>query len=170
MIVHLPLASLLNLKKVLVIGGVVREVLKHNTAAFQVSKTYLPCMLSFLSSPRVIVFIGDGFKFLVDNESTYDVVIIDSFNPVGPIECLFEKPSKSYTMLSLQEDTSLPKMTAAIFPIAEYAYTTTPMYPSSQNSFMVCLQDAKKNLRMPDENVHNAAFILPEFGWTMVED
>ncbi|KIM86844.1 hypothetical protein PILCRDRAFT_773443 [Piloderma croceum F 1598] len=152
MIAHLPLASLPNPKKVLVIGGVVHEVLKHDTAAIQVSKTYLPYMSSLLSSPRVTVFIA--FQLLHD-----------ALAPGGHIstkgECL-------WIHLPLIRD--LKKMTAAIFPIAEYAYTTTPMYPSGQNSFMVCSQDAKRNLRTPDENVHNAIFILPEFGRTMVED
>ncbi|CAL1703047.1 unnamed protein product [Somion occarium] len=90
MIAHLPLASHPNPKKVLVIGGgdggVVREVLKHETveqvvlcdideAVVRVSKQYLPHMSSLLNDPRVTVFIGDGFKFLAENTATYDVII-----------------------------------------------------------------------------------------------
>ncbi|RDB18793.1 Saccharopine dehydrogenase [NADP(+), L-glutamate-forming] [Hypsizygus marmoreus] len=107
MIAHLPLASHPNPKKVLVIGGgdggVVREVLKHDTveqvvlcdideAVPRVSKQYLPHMSGLLADPRVTVFIGDGFKFLADNEATYDVIITDSSDPVGPAESLFQKP------------------------------------------------------------------------------
>ncbi|KAK7682090.1 putrescine aminopropyltransferase [Cerrena zonata] len=107
MIAHLPLASHPNPKKVLVIGGgdggVVREVLKHDTveqvvlcdideAVVRVSKQFLPHMSSLLNDPRVTVFIGDGFKFLADNTSTYDVIITDSSDPVGPAESLFQKP------------------------------------------------------------------------------
>ena len=33
-------------------------------------------MSSLLNDPRVTVFVGDGFKFLADNENTYDVIVI----------------------------------------------------------------------------------------------
>ncbi|KAI0350788.1 hypothetical protein OH77DRAFT_1439643 [Trametes cingulata] len=107
MIAHLPLASHPNPKKVLVIGGgdggVVREVLKHDTieqvvlcdideAVIRVSKQFLPHMSSLLNDPRVTVYVGDGFKFLADNTSTYDVIITDSSDPVGPAASLFQKP------------------------------------------------------------------------------
>lgn len=49
-------------------------------------------MSSLLDSPRVRVFIGDGFKFLAENTSTYDVIITDSSDPVGPAASLFQKP------------------------------------------------------------------------------
>ncbi|KAI0323814.1 glyceraldehyde-3-phosphate dehydrogenase-like protein [Cubamyces sp. BRFM 1775] len=74
MIAHLPLASHPNPKKVLVIGGgdsgIVREVLKHDT----VEQHFLPHMSFLLNDPCVTVFVGDGFKFLADNTSTYDVL------------------------------------------------------------------------------------------------
>lgn len=41
------------------------------------------------------VRIGDGFRFLLENKSTYDVIITDS---VGPAVSLFEKPS-SFSMM-----------------------------------------------------------------------
>ena len=128
MIAHLPLTSHPNPKKVLVIGGgdggVVREVLKHESveevvlcdidevsrsyfihyimlifihisrsqAVIRVSKQFLPHMSSLLKSPKVTVHIGDGFKFLAANTSTYDDIITDSSDPVGPAAPLFKKP------------------------------------------------------------------------------
>lgn len=107
MIAHLPLASHPNPQKVLVIGGgdggVVREVLKHqgvknvvlcdiDEAVVRVSRQFLPHMSALLDDPRVTVFIGDGFKFLADNTSTYDVIVTDSSDPVGPAQSLFQKP------------------------------------------------------------------------------
>ena len=58
----------------------------------RVSKQFLPHMSSLLADPRVTVFIGDGFKFLADSTSTYDVIITDSSDPVGPAASLFQKP------------------------------------------------------------------------------
>ena len=66
-----------------------------------------------------------------------------------------------------------------IFPVAEYAFTTIPTYPSGQIGFMVCCKDAKINVKKPvrtvdkeeedrlfkyySKEVHEAAFKLPKF-------
>ncbi|KAI1790430.1 spermidine synthase [Ganoderma leucocontextum] len=113
MISHLPLASHPDPKRVLVVGGgdggVVREVLKHESvvsvvlcdideAVIRVSKQYLPHMSSLLSDRRVTVHIGDGLHFLSSGlssstpGSTYDVIITDCSDPNGPAAALFERP------------------------------------------------------------------------------
>ncbi|TFY61395.1 hypothetical protein EVJ58_g4530, partial [Rhodofomes roseus] len=212
MIAHLPLASHPNPKKVLVIGGgdggVVREVLKHDTvenvvlcdideAVIRVSKKYLPHMSSLLSDPRVTVFVGDGFKFLEENTSTYDVIVTDSSDPVGPAEALFQKPyfqllynaltpgghistQAECLWLHLPLINDLRKTTRELFPVAEYAFTTIPTYPSGQIGFVICSKEASHNVRVPlrkvtptryyNAEVHKAAFVLPEFGRSLVED
>ncbi|ETW83549.1 hypothetical protein HETIRDRAFT_471805 [Heterobasidion irregulare TC 32-1] len=212
MIAHLPLASHPNPKKVLVIGGgdggVVREVLKHDTveevvlcdideAVVRVSKQFLPHMSSLLASPKVTVFIGDGFKFLADNASTYDVIITDSSDPVGPAASLFEKPyfqllhdaltpgghistQAECLWLHLPLIQELRKTTREIFPTAEYAYTTIPTYPSGQIGFVVCSKEKGRDLKAPvrqvpntryyNSAVHMAAFTLPEFGRALIEE
>jgi spermidine synthase len=212
MIAHLPLASHPNPKKVLVIGGgdggVVREVLKHDTveevvlvdideAVVRVSKKYLPHMSSNLESPRVKVIIGDGFKYLAENKAKYDVIITDSSDPDGPAEALFEKPyfqllNEALTPgghISTQAESQwlflpfiseLRKSMREIFPVAEYAFTTIPTYPSGQIGFMVCSKAEGrsvaepvrkvKNTRYYNEHVHRAAFVLPEFARAFVEE
>ncbi|KAF9244500.1 hypothetical protein BU15DRAFT_85883 [Melanogaster broomeanus] len=204
MIAHLPLASHPNPKKVLVIGGgdggVVREVLKHDTVEevvlCDIDETYLPHMSSLLESPRVKVFIGDGFKFLAENESTYDVIITDSSDPVGPAESLFQKPyfqllhdaltpggqistQGECLWLHLPLISQLRDMTREIFPVSQYAFTTIPTYPSGQIGFMVCSKEAGRDLSQPvrtvrdtryyNENIHHAAFVLPEFARVVLE-
>jgi spermidine synthase / saccharopine dehydrogenase (NADP+, L-glutamate-forming) len=212
MIAHLPLASHPNPKRVLVIGGgdggVVREVLKHDTveevvlcdideAVVRVSKQYLPHMSSLLSSPKVMVYIGDGFKFLADNQSTYDVIITDSSDPVGPAESLFQKPyfqllhdaltpgghistQGECLWLHLPLISELRNTTKSLFPVAEYAFTTIPTYPSGQIGFAICSKEPGRNMREPlrkvtgtryyNEEVHRAAFVLPEFGRAQLEE
>ncbi|KAM5545793.1 hypothetical protein V8D89_000831 [Ganoderma adspersum] len=212
MIAHIPLASHPNPKKVLVIGGgdggVVREVLKHQSveevvlcdideAVIRVSKQYLPHMSSLLNDPRVTIFVGDGFKFLADNTSTYDVIITDSSDPVGPAASLFQKPYFEllrdaltpgghistqgeclWIHLSLIQD--LLATTRSLFAVAEYAYTTIPTYPSGQIGFMVASKEAGRDLSTPlrevpgtryyNSEVHKAAFVLPEFGRSLLRD
>ncbi|KLO05456.1 spermidine synthase [Schizopora paradoxa] len=205
MIAHLPLASHPNPKKVLVIGGgdggVVREVLKHSSvesvvlcdideAVIRVSKTYLPHMSSLLSTDRVTVHIGDGFKFLAENTSSFDVIITDSSDPVGPAASLFQKPYFQLIHDALNEGghmsaqgecmwLHLPLLgelratTKSIFKTVEYAFTTIPTYPSGQIGFTMAAKGSGIDLKTPrrqvpncryyNESVHRAAFVLPEF-------
>ncbi|KAF9787757.1 saccharopine dehydrogenase [Thelephora terrestris] len=212
MIAHIPLSSHPNPQKVLVIGGgdggVIREVLKHDTveevvlcdideAVVRVSKQYLPHMSRTLSDPKVTVHIGDGFKFLQENTSTYDVIITDSSDPVGPAASLFEKPyfqllhdaltpgghistQAECLWLHTQFIKELRQSTSGIFAVSEYAFTTIPTYPSGQIGFMVCAKGEKRDLTTPvrkvpntiyyNESVHKAAFVLPEFARSLFED
>lgn len=212
MITHLPMASHPNPKRVLVIGGgdggVVREVLKHESvehvtlcdideAVVRVSKQYLPHMSSILTDPKVTVFIGDGFKFLPEHKNEYDVIITDSSDPVGPAASLFEAPYFTLLKEALKEGGNmstqgeclwlhlplikeLRETTKTLFPVAEYAFTTIPTYPSGQIGFVCCSRDASRSVSTPlrpvpnckyyNNDVHRAAFVLPEFGRSMVQD
>lgn len=75
-------------------GGVAREVAKHPSVesitqveideeVMQVSKQHLPFMGCGLTSPRLQVHVGDGFKFMADHQKEFDVIITDSSDPVG---------------------------------------------------------------------------------------
>src|SRR5260370_26303388 len=107
----------------------------------RVSKQFLPHMSALLDSPRVKVFIGDGFKFLADNTSSYDVIITDSSDPVGPAASLFEKPyfqllhdaltpggnistqaERLWLHLSLIEE--LRRTTLYVLQTSDYSFTT----------------------------------------------
>ena len=142
------------------------------------------------------VFVGDGFKFLSDNKATYDVIITDSSNPVGPAEALFQKPyfqllydalatgghistQAECLWLHLPLISQLRNSAREIFPVVEYAYTTIPTYPSGQIGFLVASKDATRNLKEPfrklqgtvyyNEDIHRSAFVLPEFAQTMLD-
>ncbi|KAG6398800.1 hypothetical protein SASPL_140270 [Salvia splendens] len=101
MITHLPLCSIPNPKKVLVIGGgdagVLREVSRHSSVEkidiCEVSKKFFPSVAIGFDDPRVTLHIGDGVAFLkAAPEGTYNAVIVDSSDPIGPAQELFEKP------------------------------------------------------------------------------
>ncbi|KAG1326645.1 spermidine synthase 1 [Cocos nucifera] len=113
MITHLPLCSIPNPKNVLVIGGgdggVLREVSRYSFVeqidiceidkmVVDVSKQYFPHLAVGFEDPRVNLHIGDddqhtGVAFLKGvAEGTYDAVIVDSSDPIGPAQELFEKP------------------------------------------------------------------------------
>ncbi|ORY62851.1 Saccharopine dehydrogenase-domain-containing protein [Leucosporidium creatinivorum] len=188
-------------------GGVLREVLKHpsvksavlcdiDEAVPRVSKQFLPHMAAGFDDPRVTVHIGDGFKFLDDKKAEFDVIITDSSDPVGPANSLFEKPYFQLLKESLKPGGSistqgeciwlhlplindLMTMTRGLFPVAEFAYTSIPTYPSGTIGFVVCTLDENRDLRTPlrdvknvrywNKQVHKQAFTLPTFAQKVVD-
>ena len=189
-------------------GGVIREVLKHSSvervtlcdideAVVRVSKLYLPHMAHVYSDPRVTVFIGDGFKFLPEHENEYDVIITDSSDPVGPAAALFEAPYFTLLRNALKEGGNmstqgeciwlhlplireLRETTKRLFPVADYAFTTIPTYPSGQIGFVICSKEAGRSMSTPlrevpdckyyNNKVHSASFVLPEFARAMLDE
>lgn len=57
----------------------------------EVSKKYLPDMAVGFSDPRVQLHIMDGNEFMKMNQNEFDVIIVDSSDPVGPASVLFER-------------------------------------------------------------------------------
>ncbi|MEJ1991753.1 MAG: polyamine aminopropyltransferase [Maritimibacter sp.] len=105
MMSHVPILAHGAAKRVLIIGGgdggMAREVLKHNSVehvtmveidagVVTFSQTYLP-MLSqgAFDDPRLELVIADGAEFIRETEGGYDVIIVDSTDPIGPGEVLF---------------------------------------------------------------------------------
>lgn len=104
MISHVPLYVHPEPKNVLVIGGgdggTVREVLKHPSVetvtmveidglVVEASKKYIPQTSSELTDPRVTLHIADGVEFMKKSTETYDVILVDSSEPIGPATPLF---------------------------------------------------------------------------------
>ncbi|XP_077216767.1 spermidine synthase 1 [Tasmannia lanceolata] len=172
MIAHLPLCSIPNPKKVLVIGGgdggVLREVSRHSSVehidiceidgmVVDVSKQFFPDLAIGYEDPRVSLHVGDGVAFLkAVPEGTYDAIIVDSSDPIGPAQELFEKPffesvakalrpggvvctqaESIWLHMHIIED--IVSVCRQIFKGAvDYAWTTVPTYPSGVIGFMLC--------------------------------
>ena len=106
MIAHVPLFVHPAPRKVLVIGGgdggSAREILKHENVkevvmveidemVVDASKKFLPEVSFALDDPRLNILIEDGVKFAEKTKEKFDVVIVDSTDPVGPATSLFGK-------------------------------------------------------------------------------
>lgn len=105
MMVHVPVLAHGNVKKVLIVGGgdggILRETLKHagithitmveiDKAVVEMSKQYLPSISNgAFDDPRLHLIIDDGMKYVRETKETYDVIITDSTDPIGPAEVLF---------------------------------------------------------------------------------
>jgi hypothetical protein len=58
----------------------------------EVSRRFFPQMAAGFEDARVQLHICDGIRYVQEAaEATYDAIIVDSSDPVGPAEVLFEK-------------------------------------------------------------------------------
>ncbi|UTW62572.1 polyamine aminopropyltransferase [bacterium SCSIO 12741] len=105
MIAHPAMLCHAGVKNVLVIGGgdggTVREVLRYSDVeqvtmveidanVVEASKEHLPNIAASFDDPRLNLIIGDGIEFLNQAEdATYDLILVDGSDPVGPAEGLF---------------------------------------------------------------------------------
>ena len=106
MITHLPLFAHANPTSVLIVGGgdggVLREVVRHagvrrivmceiDRAVIEVSQKFFPeTMATAFGDARLELVHDDAAEFVKRHRAAFDVVIVDSSDPVGPAESLFE--------------------------------------------------------------------------------
>lgn len=104
MLAHVVLHAHVNPKTVLIIGGgdggTLREVLKHKLVekvqlveidreVIEVSKRFFPELTIGFADKRAELIEMDGVSYIKQTKCKYDVVIVDSTDPVGPAEGLF---------------------------------------------------------------------------------
>lgn len=109
MMSHIPMFTHPIPKRVLIIGGgdggTAREVLRHPSVEFcqmveidsmvvEASKMHLPfTAVGMEENPRFDLKIEDGVKFVrdcvINNEEKFDVILVDSTDPIGPAQPLF---------------------------------------------------------------------------------
>lgn len=120
MMAHLALFSHPDPKKVVVIGGgdcgTLREVLRHDSVekAWQVeidervtrlSEEYFPELCESNADSRAELLFQDGIKWIAEaKDESVDVIIVDSTDPIGPAEGLFNEAffKQCYRVLSKQ--------------------------------------------------------------------
>ena len=105
MLAHVPILAHGAARRVLIIGGgdggLLEEVLKHpgveqvtmveiDPEVIELSRKYLPsiCGQAF-DDPRTDLVIGDGVELVSRGEPRFDVIAVDSTDPIGPGEVLF---------------------------------------------------------------------------------
>lgn len=206
MISHIPLFTHANPKKALVIGGgdggAIREILKHPSIekavlveidgrVVEVCKEHLPEISCALSDPRVEVRIEDGIKYVHEHKNEFDVITVDSTDPVGPAVGLFAIDFYKAIFESLKEDGIFVAQTespffhkelikkvfgdvSSLFPITRLYTCAIPTYPSGFWSFTMGSKkyDPLKTdiSKIPDidtkyycPEIHQGAFALPKF-------
>ncbi|WP_091833472.1 polyamine aminopropyltransferase [Marininema halotolerans] len=167
MLTHVGMSTHPNPKKVLVVGGgdggVIREVLKHPSVekavlceidgrVIEVSREYFPAIAGALSDERVDIQVADGIQHIEAHKGEYDVILVDSTEPVGPAVGLFQKPFYQGIYEALKPDGIMVAQTespwfnreliaqvyqdiSGIFPVARLYTASIPTYPSGLWSF-----------------------------------
>jgi len=105
MLVHVPMLTHPDPRSVLVVGGgdggVLRELLRHPTLeravqveidsdVVEVSREFFEWAKEAYEDPRVELVIGDALDYAKGKSGEFDLVIVDSTDPVGPAVGLFE--------------------------------------------------------------------------------
>ena len=107
MLSHVPILAHGAASRVLIIGGgdggMAREALKHpsiegvtmveiDPSVVALCQAHLPSISAgAFDNPRLNVVIANGAKFVEETELRWDVIIIDSTDPLGPGEVLFSE-------------------------------------------------------------------------------
>ena len=104
MLLHVPLLAHGDAKQVLIIGGgdggSLREAVKHpleravmveiDSEVIDLSKRYLPELSDgAFDNPKAEVVIADGCRYVAETTDRFDVIVVDSTDPIGPGKVLF---------------------------------------------------------------------------------
>ncbi len=164
MIVHVPMAVNPSIQNVLVIGagdgGTVRELTRYRNIksiemveidemVVRACQKYLPLTASHLTDHRVQLFFKDGINFIKNKKDAYNLIIVDSTDPIGPGEGLFTYDFYQNCFNALTKDGILinqhespyyerdakqmkraHKKIKELFPISEVYQLHIPTYPS----------------------------------------
>ena len=164
MITHVAMATNPDIKRVLVIGGgdggTVRELTRYSSIeqidmveidemVVKACQKYLPITASKLDDERVSLYFQDGLKFINGKEDVYDLILVDSTDPIGPGEGLFSEAfykdcfkalSEKGILVNQHESPYYPNYAKEmkrshnkiknIFPISKVYQFHMPTYPS----------------------------------------
>lgn len=208
MIVHVPMNAHPQPKKVLIVGGgdggTLKEVLRYSSVeevvlceidpqVINISKKYFPEFSAGFDDPRLNLVIGDAAQYIKTKKNYFDIICVDSTDPIGPGQALFTKEFYHRIAQALTSDgiavtqsesmfyspgfiASLQEQNQQLFGHVAYYYTLVPTYPSGTIGFSFCSKkynpfeqlDSKKIKQLGDLNyyseaIHRASFQLPEF-------
>jgi spermidine synthase len=204
MLVHPALACHSRPEKVAIIGGgdggALREVLKHpvkkawlveiDQEVIRACEKYFSWLDQALSDPRAELAIADGFEFIQRTTEKFEVIIVDSSDPVGPSAVLhtkdfYQKLKKvlqpdgiivaqaGSQLLHLEEQAQKARFLKKMFRFARFYFGPVPTYPVGTwcYTFLSDRVDPLKikKLRIPADlkyfnaEIHQACFAEPAF-------
>lgn len=180
-------------------GGTIREILKYpdvkeaylveiDRMVVEASKEYLPFTASSLDDTRVKIFFEDGIKFLNERKESFDLLFIDSSDPVGPAKALYSMNFYESIKKNLKDDgivvfqsespwyhldiikEQIEKL-SKLFRHVRLYLASIPTYPGGFWSFTIATSaelEGKRDyipegLRYYNKSIRDNLFWLPEF-------
>ncbi len=207
MMAHVPACTHKEPKRALVIGGgdggVAKELLRHpgiqvdmveiDEEVVKVSQEFFP-KIGDWDNPRLNLMIDDGIEYVKNvPAATYDLVLVDSTDPEGPAEGLFDRNFYAHVFKILKDDgivvaqgeswwIDMPLHKQIMGVIGEFFKIVMPyrfemyMYPGCNWNFVLgsklyhptadmILQraDLMDGLRYYNADIHKASFVLPNY-------
>ena len=207
MMAHVAICTHKEPKKVLIIGGgdggVAKEVLRHpeikvdmveiDEEVVNISKKYFPNIGDW-DNPRLNLIIGDGIEFVKEaKDKSYDIVLVDSTDPEGPAEGLFNKKFYSNVYRILKDDglvvaqgeswwidmplhKEIMKTIGSFFKIVMPYRFEMYMYPGCNWNFIMGSKfyhptadinlhraDLLEGVKYYNSDIHKASFVLPTY-------
>ncbi|MFH0821827.1 MAG: polyamine aminopropyltransferase, partial [Pseudomonadota bacterium] len=172
MLVHPAMRTLTRPKRVLIIGGgdggAVTEAVKYpgveSVTLCEIDKMVVDCCRDHfpeisrgLDDPRVKTVYDDGAAFVRNHEGYFDLIMVDSTDPVGPAQALYETDFYQAVKRGLTSEgiavfqTESPLFMPAVFAEAEAKlksvfggpavrpyFAVIPCYPGGLWSFTMC--------------------------------
>ena len=206
MLAHLPLFVHQNPKRVLIIGWwdwwVLREVIRHDVVedivlceidqwVIDASKKFFPNISTWFNNEKAQIIVWDWSEYINNNPEKFDVVIVDSSDPIWPANTLFTEKFYSsvkdrlniwgvvavqWESLFLHRDLALnlKKVMGGLFNFTDYSQVHVPTYPWGNIGLLICSdvsdvktpsreipQNISDSLKYYSPDVHKASFVLP---------
>ncbi len=206
LITHVPMCVHESPKRVLIVGGgdggCVREALRHETLetvvqceiderVTRVCQEHIPAVAGQLEDPRVELIFEDAVAYIERHPASFDVVVVDSTEPIGPAQALFGQPFLESVKASLRPGGVIAAQAESpfyapdvlrdffacmrrVFPDVAAYHGTVPTYPGGLWTFALASDgrrpehldltraDAVGNKQV-DGAAARAAFHLPPF-------
>lgn len=203
MLVHPAMLTHSDPRKILIIGGgdggALIQTLRYPIAKVRMveidadviaaAKKYFPWLRPCLEDKRAEIVIADGRTFLEDSQDKYDVIFIDSSEPVGPSVTLHERKffeivkdkltlsGIACAQMGAPFFQTQPLMQAKsdlkdIFRFVRFYLAPVPTYPggnwcyvylSDETDPFAIKRDPPADLKYYNPDIHRAAFALPNY-------
>ncbi len=204
MLVHPAMISHPRPKEILIIGGgdggALREVLRYpvksavlveiDARVIEVCRKHFPGLAASFSDRRAEVAVEDGNRFIRQTDRRFDIIVVDSSDPVGPSAILHQRNFFAALKKCLRPGGIIVSQAGAplfqrehllekrrflrrLFNSAIYYFGPAPTYPGGLWCYaflsdrfdpsLVHRRRPPKKLRFFNLDVHRAAFALPEF-------
>ncbi|HDQ92698.1 MAG TPA: polyamine aminopropyltransferase [Synergistetes bacterium] len=204
MLSHVALSSHPSPKKVLVVGGgdggTAREAAKHaaveeivlvdiDQEVIDASREFFPSISVGLNHPKVTVKAMDALEYIREMQGQFDVVLVDSTDPVDFAAGLFMEPFYRDVFNSLKDEGFLVAQTESpfaepkilsdavtemkkVFPVVKVFWGAMPTYPTGVWTYSIASKkhdpveirsSIPGDTRYYSKEIHGAAFVLPPF-------